>query len=497
MRKLAPSTTYNDKFKGFNKRSLEYLHNSKYFVFNVLEGAVRSSKTVLNIFAFAMAVERSKDRLHFAVGFSTKVAIKAIFESDGLGLIYFPAWQGRLFTKALGGPDNYALILKSNDPNMPDKEIMPIGGGSSDSESSFRGLSVGCVIVTEANLQHVDTLNALYGRSFNADVRVFFFDFNPTSPKNFVYFWLASKCALNYLPLKVDTEHPVGYNIEHSKGKLRALQYMHCIFKDNLSLSPQRVAEITMMSDPNSPDYQRNVLGLRASGAGKIYHLTEKNTFEGLVNRAHYSKWVAVADPGISISETAFVLVALTNSTIPEAHVIHCYTHRNGEGKDLAYFKSDENYAVDFCSFIKECEVIMGTPPFKIICDNAAISFIREFNRLKRSQGIYYFLNDAFKRDIDQRIRIGQSLLASGRLKFHKVSGAKARFEFEDSEYDENKSAKGTYVRLDDPKSGKQIGLIDAVEYSLEAFANILYRGVPIYNKSEGSITESAYTPNR
>lgn len=465
---LPPSTQYTDKFVGFNQRSLEYIHNTKYYTYNVLEGAVRSSKTVLNIYAAGMAIEESKDRIHFAVGYNSKVAIRNIFESDGLGLMYLPQWQGRLSTKALG-PGTFILVLHSPYGSvMPEKEIVPVGGGEVDSEASFRGMSVGIVVITEANLMHPATLDALEQRTFKADIRRFFIDFNPSSPANFLYVWLGKRIGKEVLPLHAGTLHPVGYN----KGGFRVLQYLHMTFVDNLSLKPERIAEILAISDPDSTEHQRMILGLRASGAGKMYNVRAKNIFDGQIQRFRYSRWLIVTDPGVSISETAFVAIALTNDREPEVHVFADWSHTNKEDK---VEKTDLDYAYDFFGFIKMCEKTMGFQPFKVVVDPAAVSFIREYNKHAKLNQIMYPLSPGIKREIDQRIRQDQALLYSGRLKFHKNSAVKTRFEFEDAEYDEKKSLKGLYERLDAPHLGKQIGLIDCVEMGLEHFVHYLF----------------------
>ena len=59
MLQVPVSSLYIEKFKGFNRRMLEYIQNSRKYTFNVLEGSVRSSKTVANVYAAAMAIEES------------------------------------------------------------------------------------------------------------------------------------------------------------------------------------------------------------------------------------------------------------------------------------------------------------------------------------------------------------------------------------------------------------------------------------------------------
>ena len=477
MIKVPTTTTYLDKFRGFNKRYLEYINNSRNFTFNVLEGAVRSSKTVCNIYAAALAIEESPDRLHVAMGYSAKTAVKTIFESDGLGLMYFPPWQGRLFTKSVG-PGIYSLVLMpAKDSTHPVKEILPLGGGESDAESSFRGMSVGIVILTEANLLHPISINSIVERTYAASIRRFFIDFNPTAAGNFLYKFIGNKwLGIEELPLKPGTERPIGYSKVLPDGrKHNILQYLHATFKDNLSLGEDRIQEIVAMSDPESPEYKRNVLGLRASGVGKIYRLTKENFLHGQIERARYFRYVVVADPGQNKSETAFLVAAITNDKIPELHILHEYTHINS---DLApeQAKSELDYVYDFFAFIKEAEQITQMQPWKILVDPAATSFIREYNRNAKVNGIYSTLASAVKNKIDERIKMGITLQYSQRMRFHSHGGQRTAQEFEAAEYDERKSLKGLYERLDNPASSTQLGLVDCAEYAIEAFAYHLFK---------------------
>lgn len=478
MLQVPRSNQYVEKFKGFNRRVLEYIQNSREYTYNVMEGAVRSSKTVANVYAFAMAIEESKDKLHAAMGFSAKAAVRNIFESDGLGLIYFPLWQGRLFTKS-AGPGVYSLVLMPPPgSNMPIKEILPLAGGDADSEASFRGSSLGIVMITEANLLHPNSIIALNERTYAADIRRFFIDFNPSSEANFLYSFIGKKWLnMKTLPLKIGTPLPVGYIKPLPNGKQhKILQYLHCTFSDNMSLTPERIEEILLTNDPDSPEYKRNILGLRASSAGRIYNLTKaKNFIKGQIHRATYFRYVIVIDPGTSASETAMILAALTNGRVPELHILNEYAHENNM-ESLTTQKSDTDYAFDAFQFIKECEEIMGMPPWKIIVDAASVSFIREYNRNARINGVVYPLNPSIKGTIDERIKNGKALQFNGRLKFHEIGAQKTIAEYESAEYDEKKSINGKYERLDAPERGKQIGLIDCTEYATEVFHGLLFR---------------------
>lgn len=473
------STKYLEIHKGYNRRMLEYIANSRNYIYNCLEGAVRSSKTVANIYACAMAIEESRDVLHAVMGYSSKAAIRNVFESNGLGFLYLPFWQNRLYTKSIGAGIFSLLLKPAPGSDMPEKEIIPLAGGEADSESSFRGASFGIAFITEANLLHPNSIIALNERTYAAHIRRFFVDFNPSSPANFLYAFIGRKwLGIKELPLRTDTELPIGYKRKLEDGSYtNILQYLHCTFSDNLSLSKKRIMEIKAANDPNSPEYARNILGLRASGVGKIYTLRDYNVIKGQICRSRYFRYVIVADPGETASETAFILAAITNDRIPELHILNEYSHTNAMEGNIANQKTSELYVKDFFTFIREAEEIMGMLPSKIICDVAASSFIRAYNSLARGNGIVYPLRKSVKGEISERIKDGISLQFSGRLKYHSVGAAKTISEFENAEYDEKKSLKGTYERLDNPHR-QQLGLVDCTEYAIAAFGNFLFRKV-------------------
>lgn len=52
----------------FGEGHKEYIRKCRYATFNILEGAVRSGKTVDNVYAFAHELKTTPDRIHLATG---------------------------------------------------------------------------------------------------------------------------------------------------------------------------------------------------------------------------------------------------------------------------------------------------------------------------------------------------------------------------------------------------------------------------------------------
>ena len=70
----------------FGEKHKAYIRKCQYCTFNILEGAVRSGKTVDNIFAFAHELRTTPDRIHLATGSTMGNAKLNIGDANGFGL---------------------------------------------------------------------------------------------------------------------------------------------------------------------------------------------------------------------------------------------------------------------------------------------------------------------------------------------------------------------------------------------------------------------------
>lgn len=86
----------------FSDKHKRYIKNCANSTYNILEGAVRSGKTVDNVFAFAHELKTTKDRIHLATGSTMANAKLNIGDANGFGLEYiFVGSAGGLSTKGM------------------------------------------------------------------------------------------------------------------------------------------------------------------------------------------------------------------------------------------------------------------------------------------------------------------------------------------------------------------------------------------------------------
>ena len=70
----------------FGEGHKEYIRRCRNCTFNILEGAVRSGKTVDNVFAFAQELKTTPDKIHLATGSTMGNAKLNIGDANGFGL---------------------------------------------------------------------------------------------------------------------------------------------------------------------------------------------------------------------------------------------------------------------------------------------------------------------------------------------------------------------------------------------------------------------------
>ena len=123
----------------FSDKHKRYIKNCANSTYNILEGAVRSGKTVDNVFAFAHELKTTKDRIHLATGSTMANAKLNIGDANGFGLEYIFRGQCR-WTQYKG---NDCLLINGPDTGYKDKIVIFAGGAASDSYKKIRGNSYG------------------------------------------------------------------------------------------------------------------------------------------------------------------------------------------------------------------------------------------------------------------------------------------------------------------------------------------------------------------
>ena len=235
----------------FSNIHLGYIRKCQDNMYNILEGAVRSGKTVDHILAFAKELCNTPDKFHLATGSTMANAKLNIGDANGFGLEYIFRGQCRWTTYK----GNDALKIRGPYTNFKERIVIFAGGGASNSFKKIRGNSYGMWIATEINLHHDNTIKEAFNRTIAAKNRKFFWDLNPEHPKAAIY--------VNYID---------KYAEKAEKGILKGgYNYAHMTLFDNINISEERREEIISQYDPDSIWYIRDILGKRSIAEGLIY----------------------------------------------------------------------------------------------------------------------------------------------------------------------------------------------------------------------------------
>ena len=418
----------------FGEKHKEYIRRCRYNTINVAEGAVRAGKTIDNIFAFAMDLEWTEDKIHLASGSTVANAKTNIGEANGFGLEYI--FRGR--SRWGKFKDNECLYINTI---TGQKVVIFVGGMKSDSYKSFRGYSIGMWIATEINLHHDNTIKEAFNRQLMAKNRKIFWDLNPSKPTHFIY-----------------TDYIDKYKELHEKGQLvGGYNYEHFTIFDNINLTEQRIQEIVSQYDKNSVWYQRDILGKRTTAEGLIYRLFADNpdkyeiSMEKAINTL-YQEIVVGVDFGGNKSKHAFVATGI----LPKYKGIVV----------LASERHDTNVTPTeldklFTDFLKRIIDTYGSVDY-VYPDSAEQVLIRGFRAAAQKERLNVIIREAKKIEIVDRIRLVSALISQGRF-FYTKDAYTVRDALAEAVWDESKNED---VRLDDGTS--DIDTLDALEYSIE-----------------------------
>lgn len=236
----------------FSDIHLDYIRKCQDNTYNILEGAVRSGKTVDHVLAFAKELCDTPDKFHLATGSTMANAKLNIGDANGFGLEHIFRGQCRWTSYK----DNNALAIRGPYTNFKEKIVIFAGGGSSASYQKIRGNSYGMWIATEINLHHDNTIKEAFNRTIASHRRKIFWDLNPEHPKAPIYAQYIDK-----------------YAEKAQKGILKGgYNYAHMTLFDNINISEERREEIISQYDPDSIWYIRDILGERTIAEGLIYN---------------------------------------------------------------------------------------------------------------------------------------------------------------------------------------------------------------------------------
>ena len=430
---------FGDKHKAYMRRALTC-------TMNVAEGAVRSGKTVDNIFVFAHLLETTPDRLHLATGATGGTAKVTLGDCGGFGLEAI--FRGRSRWHSYKGCDAMTVSTPTGE-----KTVLFIGGKNADAYKHIRGLSIGMWLATEINLHHPTFIREAFSRQLAAAERRIFWDLNPDTPTAPIY--------RDYLD---------RYAAMTTSGQLSPHFFNHERFTifDNAAISPERLSEIIAQYEPGSLWYRRDIEGQRCAAEGMIYTRFADSPDAFSVSREQVPP-LSFASVGVDFggtrSKTTFVCVGFTPG----------YTQMYVLGEAVLGGKvSDDITSEDVSAaaedFLIRMHGIYPTVPIRyLFCDSEAQYLIHGLHRALRASSHPYIravsLQNARKLPIAERIACEVSLFASDRIRLVRGETEQLSAGLCGAVWDPSKEGD---VRLDNFTS--DIDILDAFEYAFEGF---------------------------
>ncbi len=428
---------------GFGSKHKEYIRKCRNNTINIAEGAVRAGKTIDNVFAFAMELDRTQDKLHLATGSTAANAKLNIGESNGFGLEYI--FRGRCRWGKF--KDNECLYVSSI---TGEKVVIFAGGAKADSFKKIRGNSYGMWIATEINLHHDNTIKEAFNRQLMAENRKIFWDLNPSKPSHWIY--------TDYIDL---------YRKKHDVGELvGGCNYDNFTIFDNINLTEERVQEIISQYDPESVWYQRDILGKRMIAEGLIYRQFADNPKKHYMplkqaKRKLYEHILIGVDFGGNKSKHTFVASGITRD-YKEVIVLMSERHKTDvDPNELANL---------FVKFVKKVIKVFGRAD-TAYPDSAEQVLIRGLKSKRDIEVPRLSIRNSLKTPINDRIRLVQALIAQNRF-YYTEDATTVKDALSEAVWNDKNEQE--IERLDDGTT--DIDTLDAFEYSIEKYSRQLMR---------------------
>ena len=335
-------------WKPFSEKHKEYIKNAMTSKMSVAEGAIRSGKTIDNCIIASMYLETCKDKFHLASGSSLGNAKLNIGVCNGFGLENL--FRGRCHWGKY--KDNESLFINTK---TGEKIVIFAGGGKADSYKKILGNSYGLWIATEIN-EHYDSddprtsfIKVAFGRQVASQQPMVLWDLNPSSPAHPIYENYIDAYKERYLG---------GYN------------YEHFTMEDNLSIPPERQAEIASQYVEGSIWYRRDILGERCIAEGLIYPMYEDAKE---IPPMQFTEYGLSLDYG---TQNAFAGILWGKRD----NVWYAYDGYYYSGRKEGHQKTDSDYADDLDELTKDIPLQYGQK-IEVIIDPSAASMKAELRR--------------------------------------------------------------------------------------------------------------------
>ena len=209
----------------YNKR-----HNPRQII---LEGAIRSGKTVLNILLFLLHVSNFKNKKFIITGTSLASIKRNVLDEIE-----------RIFEIA-------TYLNQKNEFKLFGNTIICFGADKADSYKVIKGFTAHGWLANEVTEHHKNTIDQAFKRCSGPGARIFW-DTNPAGPEHFV---------------KIGFIERTGCKLDSGQENIKSF---HFVLDDNTFLTKDYIQTVKE-STPSGMWYDRDILGLWVAAEGVIY----------------------------------------------------------------------------------------------------------------------------------------------------------------------------------------------------------------------------------
>lgn len=376
-------------------KASRWIRRSFQYRFNILSGAVRSSKDYNATIAFIEAVKYIDYDLFLVGAVDVKNAMRII---------------GRYILNYLGGLAKKTIYMEAPaivfEYNGMIKTIIFAGGKNAGSDFSIQGLTIAAVYFTEINLLNEDFINQAIKRTSSFKNARIFGTYNPRGTRH-------------WFKLRI---FDIWDKYQKNNPDKKWLNYDNFTLSDNPILDDEMIEQIMASYDPLSAAYKRDILGLEANPEGSLYVLRDYNILQN-ADFKDYKRYVTVLDIGESTSSTTFLLGApyFNNEKFQwELHILVEWNHINNSVNENQK-RSQIQYIQDYVKFIKDCIRLMDNKhPDNILFDGTDQLFRDLRTELRKNELGQHTPKRVSKDEDEARIYRNQSWLYQGKLKIYK-----------------------------------------------------------------------------
>lgn len=393
--------------------------NNKLSWLNILDGSVRSGKTIISLILWALWISsQPKDGLYLMAG-NTLTTLKNNV------LIPLTSIVGeKLFSYSI--PSKKGLLLG--------RTIQLEGASDSRSSSKIRGMTLDGLYLDEISLLNEDFFKTAYER-LSKENSILIGTTNPDSPDH----WLKK----DYIDRKNELD----------------LKHITFTLDDNIFL-PSHYVE-NLKKTHTGVFYDRYVLGKWVRAEGIIYQLLCENQSKYIISEKQLKKFIndfyrinIGVDFGGNKSNSSFVATAYTKAGF--FYVLESYTFKsnNDAPKDL-----ERKFEI----FVRRI-YNKYNKPLIVFCDSAESILIKGLRNVSKTLEFPILVKNAKKRQIIERIRFTNFLLSHNKIKFLEGLSESLINALLSAVWEEGKQKD---TRLDDGST--DIDTLDGFEYSIES----------------------------